>query len=52
MSRAASYAAEAGRVLVPLYDDLCLVVGADDEMAQEVAEALALIRLDLDGPAV
>ncbi|HEY9440269.1 MAG TPA: serine/threonine-protein kinase [Streptomyces sp.] len=45
-------AAEAGRVLVPLYDDLCLVVGADDEMAQEVAEALALIRLDLDGPAV
>lgn len=44
-------AAEADRVLGPLYDDLRMVFGADDEMTEEVAEALALIRLDLDGPA-
>ncbi|MEV4875203.1 serine/threonine-protein kinase [Streptomyces cyaneofuscatus] len=44
-------AAEAERILTPLYDDLCLVFGSDDEMTEEVAEALALIRLDLDGPA-
>ncbi|MEV8564912.1 serine/threonine-protein kinase [Streptomyces sp. NPDC051322] len=43
-------AAEAHRVLGPLHDDLCLVFGPDDEMTEEVAEALALIRLDLDGP--
>ncbi|MFJ9111420.1 protein kinase [Streptomyces sp. NPDC102283] len=43
-------ASEAARILAPLYDDLCLVFGSDDEMTEEVAEALALIRLDLDGP--
>ncbi|MEE4495342.1 serine/threonine-protein kinase [Streptomyces sp. BE230] len=43
-------AAEADRILRPLHDDLCVVFGADDEMTEEVAEALSLIRLDLDGP--
>ncbi|MEU2246578.1 protein kinase [Streptomyces sp. NPDC019224] len=44
-------AAEADRILRPLYDDLCVVFGTDDEMSEEVAEALALISLGLDGPA-
>ncbi|MCX5400825.1 serine/threonine-protein kinase [Streptomyces sp. NBC_00102] len=44
-------AADAHRILKPLHDDLCLVFGPADEMTQEVGEALALIGLDLDGPA-
>lgn len=44
-------AVEAHRILRPLHDDLCLVFGPGDEMTQEVGEALALIGLDLDGPA-
>ncbi|MFH8514614.1 serine/threonine-protein kinase [Streptomyces gelaticus] len=44
-------AVEAHRILRPLHDDLCLVFGPDDEMTVEVGEALALIGLDLDGPA-
>ncbi|MGW0860058.1 serine/threonine protein kinase, partial [Streptomyces sp. NPDC002690] len=44
-------AADAYRILRPLHDDLCLVFGPTDEMTQEVGEALALIGLDLDGPA-
>jgi hypothetical protein len=43
-------AAEAQAILEPLHDDLRLVFGPDDEMTEEVAEALALIRLNLDGP--
>ncbi|MEV6794429.1 serine/threonine-protein kinase [Streptomyces sp. NPDC051320] len=43
-------AAEVHAILEPLHDDLRLVFGPDDEMTEEVAEALALIRLDLDGP--
>ncbi|MEU8503960.1 serine/threonine-protein kinase [Streptomyces brevispora] len=43
-------AAEADRILRPLHDDLCVVFGPADEMSEEVAEALALIRLGLDGP--
>lgn len=42
---------EAQLVLAPLHDDLCLVYGPLDDMSEEVAEALALIELDLDGPA-
>ncbi|MFF2774572.1 protein kinase [Streptomyces sp. NPDC058052] len=42
--------AEALKVLEPLHEDLCMVLGPDDEMAVEIAGALALIRLDLDGP--
>ncbi|MEU4264323.1 serine/threonine-protein kinase [Streptomyces argenteolus] len=44
-------ASDAQLVLAPLHDDLCLVFGAEDDMTEEVAEALALIKLDLDGPA-
>ncbi|MFE7620343.1 serine/threonine-protein kinase [Streptomyces sp. NPDC057496] len=44
-------AVEAHRILRPLHDDLCLVFGPGDEMTAEVGEALALIGLDLDGPA-
>ncbi|WP_371777923.1 serine/threonine-protein kinase [Streptomyces sp. NBC_01438] len=43
-------AAEADLILRPLHDDLCVVFGPGDEMSEEVAEALALIRLGLDGP--
>ncbi|MET8437464.1 serine/threonine-protein kinase [Streptomyces sp900116325] len=43
--------ADAFDVLDPLYADLCVVLGPDDELTAEVAEALAVIRLDLDGPA-
>ncbi|MFJ9735989.1 hypothetical protein ACIRUL_32355 [Streptomyces sp. NPDC101171] len=41
--------AEAFDVLDPLHADLCLVFGPDDELTAEVAETLAVIRLDLDG---
>ena len=44
-------AADAFDVLDPLHADLCLVFGPDDELTAEVAETLAVIRLDLDGPA-
>ncbi|MHB9854799.1 protein kinase domain-containing protein [Streptomyces krungchingensis] len=43
--------AEALEVFQPLNDDLCVVYGPDDELTVEVAETLAVIRLDLDGPA-
>jgi hypothetical protein len=42
-------AAEAFEVLEPLHADLCVVLGPDDELTAEVAETLAMIRLDLDG---
>ncbi|MFF8277818.1 protein kinase [Streptomyces lateritius] len=42
-------AAEAYDVLEPLHTDLCVVLGPDDELTAEVAETLAVIRLDLDG---
>ncbi|MFC7306849.1 protein kinase [Streptomyces monticola] len=41
---------EAHNILEPLHADLCLVLGPDDEMTSEIAEVLAVIRLDLDGP--
>ncbi|GGW48307.1 serine/threonine-protein kinase [Streptomyces caelestis] len=44
-------AADAFHVLEPLHVDLCLVFGPDDELTAEVAETLAVIRLDLDGGA-
>jgi tRNA A-37 threonylcarbamoyl transferase component Bud32/tetratricopeptide (TPR) repeat protein len=44
-------AAEARQVLEPLHEDMCAVFGPEDEMTAEIAEALALIRLGLDGPA-
>lgn len=44
-------AAEARQVLEPLHQDMCMVFGPDDEMTVEIATALALIRLDLDGDA-
>ncbi|MFC9120820.1 serine/threonine-protein kinase [Streptomyces sp. NPDC057067] len=44
-------APEAQLILAPLHEDLCLVYGPADELSQEVADALALIELDLDGPA-
>ncbi|MEU7018429.1 MULTISPECIES: protein kinase domain-containing protein [unclassified Streptomyces] len=42
-------AADALVVLEPLHDDLNVVYGPADELTGEVAEALALIRLDPDG---
>ncbi|MEV6804984.1 serine/threonine-protein kinase [Streptomyces sp. NPDC051132] len=42
-------AADAFAVLEPLHADLCVVFGPDDELTAEVAETLAVIRLDLDG---
>ena len=42
-------AADAVEVLEPLHADLCVVYGPDDELTAEVAETLAVIRLDLDG---
>lgn len=42
-------AAEAFDVMEPLHADLCVVFGPDDELTAEVAETLAVIRLDLDG---
>lgn len=44
-------AAEAFGVLDPLHADLCLVLGPRHELTAEVADTLALIRLDLDGDA-
>ncbi|MFF0108065.1 serine/threonine-protein kinase [Streptomyces hirsutus] len=44
-------AAEAFDVLDPLHADLCLVFGPDHDLTAEVAETLAVIRLDLDGDA-
>ncbi|MFF5546523.1 serine/threonine-protein kinase [Streptomyces olivaceoviridis] len=41
--------ADAFDVLDPLHADLCLVFGPDDELTAEVAETLAVIRLDLGG---
>ncbi|MFE0250953.1 protein kinase [Streptomyces sp. NPDC059010] len=41
--------ADAFDVLDPLHADLCMVWGPDDELTAEVAETLAVIRLDLDG---
>ncbi|MEU5141696.1 protein kinase [Streptomyces sp. NPDC021139] len=41
-------AAEAFDVLKPLHEDLCVVFGPHDELTAEVAETLAVIRLDLD----
>ncbi|MBB4895551.1 hypothetical protein FHS39_004630 [Streptomyces olivoverticillatus] len=41
-------ASEARRILDPLHEDLCVVLGPGDEMTAEIAEALTLIRLDLD----
>lgn len=38
----------AAEVLEPLYEDLCLVNGPDDEEAEEVAAILARIRLSRD----
>ncbi|MEV0926680.1 serine/threonine-protein kinase [Streptomyces spongiicola] len=42
-------AADAAVVLEPLHADLDVVYGPADELTAEVAEALALIRLDPDG---
>jgi hypothetical protein len=44
-------AAEARQVLEPLHQDMSMVCGPDDEMTVEIAEALAVIRLGLDGSA-
>ncbi|KOV92150.1 hypothetical protein ADL04_31540 [Streptomyces sp. NRRL B-3648] len=41
--------ADAFAVPDPLHADLCPVFGPDDELTAEVAETLAVIRLDLDG---
>jgi tetratricopeptide (TPR) repeat protein len=43
--------AEVQQVLEPLHQDMCMVFGPEDEMTVEIAEALAVIRLDLDGSA-
>jgi tRNA A-37 threonylcarbamoyl transferase component Bud32 len=42
-------AADAVEILGPLHADLCVVYGPEDELTAEVAETLAVIRLDLDG---
>ncbi|MFC8310224.1 hypothetical protein ACFUMJ_14300 [Streptomyces olivaceus] len=42
--------AEALHVLEPLHEDLCLVYGPTDEMTAGVAETLAVICLDANGP--
>ncbi|MEU2228601.1 hypothetical protein [Streptomyces sp. NPDC018347] len=44
-------AAEARQVLDTLHQDMCMVSGPDDGMTVEIAEALAMFRLDLDGSA-
>ncbi|MFE9465529.1 hypothetical protein ACFYNW_17975 [Streptomyces virginiae] len=46
---AQNQAAEARQVLEPLHQDMSMVFGPDDEMTVAIADALALIRLDLDG---
>lgn len=43
---------EALHILEPLQEDLQMVYGPDDELAVEVAETLARIRLDLNGGAL
>jgi hypothetical protein len=43
--------AEAYDVLEPLHANLCVVLGPHHEITEEVAETLAVIRLDLDGGA-
>ncbi|WP_437098155.1 serine/threonine-protein kinase [Streptomyces flavidovirens] len=43
--------AEALQVLEPLHEDMRMVYGPDDETTAEIAEALAVIRLGLDGSA-
>ncbi|MGW9029360.1 hypothetical protein ACWGQ5_35605 [Streptomyces sp. NPDC055722] len=40
---------EARRMLEPLHDDMCVVYSSDDEDTVAIAEALARIRLTLDG---
>ncbi|MFF1357388.1 protein kinase [Streptomyces sp. NPDC058297] len=40
-------AGEALQLLGPLHDDLCMVFGPEDELTVEIAETLAIIRLDL-----
>ncbi|MFF0461893.1 serine/threonine-protein kinase [Streptomyces mexicanus] len=45
-------AAEAFDVLEPLYQDLCVVFGPDHELTAEVADTLAVLRLDLNGGAL
>ncbi|MFF4140857.1 hypothetical protein ACFY0A_05575 [Streptomyces sp. NPDC001698] len=40
---------EARRMLEPLHDDMYVVYSPDDEDTVEIAEALARIRLTLDG---
>ncbi|WP_330460743.1 serine/threonine-protein kinase [Streptomyces sp. NBC_00820] len=42
-------AIEARQILEPLHQDICVVFGPDDDMATAIAEALAVIRLGLDG---
>jgi len=42
--------ADAVRLLEPLYEDLVMVYGTEDELAVEVSETLFRIGLDLDGP--
>jgi tRNA A-37 threonylcarbamoyl transferase component Bud32 len=42
-------AAEARQILEPLHEDMCMLFGPKDEMSVEIAEALAVIRLGLDG---
>lgn len=42
--------ADALAVLEPLRDDLAVVYGPEDEQTSEVAEAIALIRRNLDAP--
>lgn len=42
-------AAEARQSLEPLHEDMCMLFGPQDEMSVEIAEALAVIRLGLDG---
>ncbi|MET8331109.1 protein kinase [Streptomyces sp. NPDC005181] len=42
-------AAEARQILEPLHEDMCMLFGPKDEMSIEIAEALAVIRLGLDG---
>lgn len=40
---------EAQRILEPLHDDMCVVYGTGDDDMVEIAEALARIRLTLNG---
>ncbi|WP_330306287.1 MULTISPECIES: hypothetical protein [unclassified Streptomyces] len=40
---------EARRILEPLHDDMCVVYGPHDEDTVEIAEAVARIRITLDG---